>query len=166
MWELDHKEGWVLKNWCFPTVVLEKTLESPLDFKEIKLVNPKGNQPWIFTRRTDAEAEASKYAEAEALATRCEELTHGKRPWCWERLRAEGEAGDREWDGWMASPTRWTWVWVGFRSWWWTGRPVVLLSMEPQRVKHDWATELNWRYFKEIKISLTLVYYKEIRRTS
>ena len=58
MWELDHKEGWVPKNWCFWIVVLEKTLESPLDFKEIKLVNPKGNQSWIFTGRTDAKAEA------------------------------------------------------------------------------------------------------------
>ena len=78
------------------------------------------------------------------LATWCEEATHLKRPWCWERLRAGGEGDDREWDGWMVSPRRWTWVWVGFRSWWWTGRPVVLLSMESQRVKHDWATELNW----------------------
>ena len=60
MWELDHKEGWVPKNWCFQTVVLEKTLESPLDSKEIKPVNLKGNQPWIFTRRTDAGAEAPK----------------------------------------------------------------------------------------------------------
>ena len=60
MWELDHKESWVLKNWCFWTVVLEKTLASPLDCKEIKLVNPKGNQPWIFTGRTDAEAEAPR----------------------------------------------------------------------------------------------------------
>ena len=58
MWELDHKEGWALKNWCFQTVVLEKTLESPLDCKEIKPVNTKGNQLWIFIRRTDAEAEA------------------------------------------------------------------------------------------------------------
>ena len=59
MWELDHQEGWVVKNWCFWTVVLEKTLESPLDCKEIKQVNPKGNQPWIFIARTDAEAETS-----------------------------------------------------------------------------------------------------------
>ena len=58
IWELDHKEGWPLKNWCFQTVVLEKTLESPLDSKEIKPVNPKGNQSWIFIGRTDAETEA------------------------------------------------------------------------------------------------------------
>ena len=78
------------------------------------------------------------------LATWCEELTHWKRPWCWERLRSGGEGDDRGWDGWMASPTRWTWVWLHSRSWWWTGRPGVLWFMESQRVRHDWATELNW----------------------
>ena len=78
------------------------------------------------------------------LATWCEELTDWKRPWCWERLKVGGEGDDRGWDGWMASPTRWTWVWVSSRSWWWTGRPGVLQSMGFQRVRHDWATELNW----------------------
>ena len=78
------------------------------------------------------------------LATWCEELTHLKRPWCWERLRAGGEGVDRGWDGWMASPTLWTWVSVGSGSWWWTVRPGVLQSMGSQRVRHDWATELNW----------------------
>ena len=82
------------------------------------------------------------------LATWSEELTHLKRPWCWERLRAGGEADDRGWDGWMASPTQWTWVWVNSRSWWWTGRPGVLQSMGSQRVRHDWVTELNWRHMK------------------
>ena len=78
------------------------------------------------------------------LATSCEELTHWKRPWCWEGLGGGGERDDRGWDGWMASPTRWTWVWVDSRSWWWTGRPGVLEFMGLQRVGHDWATELNW----------------------
>ena len=77
------------------------------------------------------------------LATSCEELTHWERPWCWERLRA-GEEGNREWNGWMASPTRWTCVWVNSRSWWWTGRPGMLRFMGSQRVGHDWATELSW----------------------
>ena len=72
------------------------------------------------------------------------ELTHLKRPWCWERLKARGEEEDRGWDGWMASPTQWTWVWVNSRSWWWTGRPGMLQSMQSQRVGHNWATELNW----------------------
>ena len=78
------------------------------------------------------------------LATWCEELTHWKRPWCWERLKVGGEGDDRGWDGWMASPTRWTWVWASAGSWWWTGRPGVLQSMVLRRVGHDWATELNW----------------------
>ena len=77
------------------------------------------------------------------LATWCRELTHLKRPWRWERLRAEGEGDDRGWDGWMASPTQWTWVWVNSGRWWWTGRPGVLRFMGSQRVRHDWATELN-----------------------
>ena len=89
-WELDHKEGWALKNWCFRTVVLEKILESPLDRKEIKPVNPKGNQPWIFTGRTNTEAEAQYF-----LTTWFEEPTHWKRPWCWERLKVGGEETNR-----------------------------------------------------------------------
>ena len=82
------------------------------------------------------------------LATSCEELTHWKRPWCWEGLGAGGEGDDRGWDGWMTSPTRWTWVWVNSRSCWWTGRPGVLQFMGSQRVGHDWSdwTELNWMY--------------------
>jgi len=80
----------------------------------------------------------------QTLATSCEELTHWKRPWCWEGLGAGGEGDDRGWDGWMASPTRWTWVWVNSGSWWWTGRPGVLQFMGLQRIGHDWATELNW----------------------
>ena len=83
------------------------------------------------------------------LATLCEQLTHWKRPWCWEGLRAGGEGDDRGWDGWMASPTRWTWVWVNPGSWWWTGRPGVLWFMGSQRVRHDWATELNWTEWDE-----------------
>ena len=78
------------------------------------------------------------------LATSCEELTHWRRPWCWEGLGARGEGDDRGWDGWMALPTRWAWIWVNSGSWWWSGRPGVLWFMGSQRVGHDWATELNW----------------------
>ena len=88
-WELDHKEGWVWKNWCFQTVVLEKTLENHLDSKEIKPVNPKWNQPWILIGRTDAEAEALILWPADAKSQLIGRL------WCWERLRAGGEGGDR-----------------------------------------------------------------------
>ena len=78
------------------------------------------------------------------LATWCKELTRWKRPWCWERLGAGGEGDDRGRDGWMASPTQWTWVWVNSRSWWWAGRSGVLWFMGSQRVRRDWLTELNW----------------------
>ena len=138
MWELDHTEGWALKNRYFQIVVLEKTLESLLDCKEIKPVNPKGNQPWMFTGWTDAHAEWS-YS---TLATWCKELTHWKRLGCWERLKAGGEGDDSGWDGWMAPPTPWTWVWVSSGSWWWTGKPWVLSSWGC-RVRRDWSTEVN-----------------------
>ena len=136
IWELDHKEGWALKNWYFWTVVLEKTLEHPLDCKEIKPVNPKGNQPWIFTRKDWCWSWSSSI-----LATWCEELTHWKIPSCWERLRAGGEGDDRGWDGWMASPIQRTWVWASSRRRRWTGRPGVLQCMGSQSVGHDWRTE-------------------------
>ena len=86
------------------------------------------------------------------LATWCEELTHLKRPWCWKRLRAGGEGDYEGWDDWMASLTQWTWVWVNFGSWWWTGRPGVLHSMGSQRVGHNWVTELNWSFPREPQI--------------
>ena len=77
------------------------------------------------------------------LTTCCKELTHWKRPWCWESLKAGGEGDDRRWDSWMVSSIRWTGVWASSRSWWWTGKPGVLQSMGSQRVRHDWATKLN-----------------------
>ena len=99
MWELDHKEGWVPKNWCLRTVVLEKTLESPLHSKEIKPVNPKGNQPWFWK-------DWCWSWSSNTLATWCEELTQWERLWCWERLKVRGERGGRGWDGWMVSLTQ------------------------------------------------------------
>ena len=151
-WELDCEEGWAPKNWCFWTVVLEKTLESPLDCKEIQPVHSEGDQSWDLFGRNDG--------KAETLATSREELTHWKRLWFWEGLRAGGEGDDRGWNGWIASLTRWTRVWVNCGSWWWTGRPGVLQFMGSQRVGHDWATELNWTdreifIFPHFRIPLT-----------
>ena len=148
MWELDYKESWVPKNWCFWSVVLEKTLESPLGCKEIQPVHPKGNQSWIFTGRTDAEAEAAILWPPDA-----KRWLIWIRAWCWERLKAGEEGDNREWDGWMESLTQWTSVWVNSWSWWWTGRPGMLQSMGLQRVRHGWAAELNWRGDKEDWIS-------------
>ena len=138
MWEFDCEESWAPKNWCFWTVVLEKTLESPLDCKEIQPAHSKGDHSWVFIGRTDAKAETPII-----WPPHYEELTHWKRPWCWEGLGAGGEGDNRGWDGWMASPTPWTWIWVNSRSWWWTRRPGVLWFMGSQRAGHDWVTELN-----------------------
>ena len=125
LWKDNKCHLWSGK--CFWTVVLEKTLESPLDCKEIQQVNPKGNQSWIFTGRSDAGS-----WNFNTLATWCKELTHLKMPWCWEGLGAGGKGDDRGWDGWMALLTLWTWVWVSSRSQWWTGKPGVLQSMRSQ----------------------------------
>ena len=137
MLELYYKEGRVLKNWCFWITVLEKTLESPLDSREIQPVHPKGNQSWIFIGRTDAEAETpilwppvwrTDSFEKTLMLRRIES---GRRRWR-QRMR------------WLAaSPTQWMWVCVNSRSWWWTGKPRVLRLMGLQRVGHNWVTELN-----------------------
>ena len=135
-------ESWTVKNaecqridgfelWCW------KRLESPLDCKEIQPVHSKGDQPWDFFGRNDAKAETLILWPPHKKS-----WLIGK-DWCWEGLGAEGEGDDRGWDGWMTSPIQWTWVWVNSGSWWGTGRPGVLQSMGLQRVRHDWATELN-----------------------
>ena len=118
--------------------MLEKTLESPLDCKKIQPVHPKGNHSWLFIGRTDTEAETpilrlpdeKNWLIGKDLDTR-------------SNWRQE-EKGTTAWDGWMASPTRWTWVWVSSGSWWWTGKPGVLQSNGSQRIEHNWVTELNW----------------------
>ena len=140
-------ESWTIRkveHWRIDTfgvcILMEKTLESLLDCKEIQPVNPKGNLFWIFFGRTDAETPVLWSPDDH------KELTHWKRSWCWEGLKEGGEGDSRGWDDWMTSRTRWTWVWASSRSWWWTGKPGVLQSMGSQRVGHDWVTELNWRH--------------------
>ena len=146
----EHWRTDAFELWC-------KTLESPLDCKEIQPIHSKGDQSWVFFGRTDAEAETPILWPPFS-----NELTHWKRPWCGEGLGAGGEGDDRGWDGWMASPTRWTWVWVNSGSWGWTGRPGVLRLMGSQRVGHDWATELNWTKLKQQYEPNSLV-HKEFR---
>ena len=144
MWELVHKEDWALKKWCSQTAVLEKTLKSPSDCKQIKPVNPKANQSWIFTGKTDA--------KAEALILRPPDW---KKPWCWERSKAGGEGGNRGWDGSMASLIQWTWVWESSRRWWRTGKPGVLQSMGSQRVGHtEWQNNNNNKAQEEMDTCL------------
>ena len=112
------------------------------------LLRHKNEHIWVSFDEVDEPitycTESHKLERKIQYSNSCEELTHWKRLWCWERLKAGGERDDRGWDCWMASLTQWTWVWVNSRSWWWTGRPGVLWSMGLQRVGHDWATELNW----------------------
>ena len=141
MWDLEYKECWVLKNWCFWTVVLEKTLESPLDNKEIQTVHPKGNHPEYSLEGLMLKLKLQYLGHL---------MTHLKSPWCWEILRAGGEGDDRGWNGWMTSLTQWAWVSVNSGSWRWAGRPGVLQSMGLQRVGHDWATELNCLFLAEL----------------
>ena len=133
MWELDSKESWAPKNWCFWTVVLEKTLESLLDCKIksiLKEINPEYSFEGLMLK-----------LKLQYFGHLMQWMTQWKRPWCWETLRAREEGGDRGWDGWMASPTRWTWVWVASGSWWWTGKPGVLQFVGWQKVRHNLATE-------------------------
>ena len=130
MWELDHQESWAPKNWCFWDVMLEETLESPLDCKEIKPVHPKANQPWKFIGRTDAEALILWPADARRQLIR-------KDP-------DAGEEGDGwGWDSWMTLLTQWTWMWPNFRRQWRRGKPGILQSMGLQRVGNYLATEKN-----------------------
>ena len=135
MWELDYKESWELKNWCFRTVVLEKTLASPLDCKEIQPVHPKGNQSWIFIGRMDAEAETPLLWPPDV-----KNWLIGKDPKSGNNWRQEEEGNDRGWGGWMASPTQWTWVWASSGRWWRTRKPGMLQSMGSQKVRHDWIS--------------------------
>ena len=128
MWELDHKGGWALKNWCFQTLVLEKTLEGHFNCKEIQPVNPKGNQPWIFIGRTDAEAQLLWPPDVKRWLIGKD--SDARKDWRQEKKATTED----EIDGWMASPTRWTWVWASSRSWWWTERPGVLQSMGSQEL--------------------------------
>ena len=145
MWELDYKESWALKNWCFWTVVFKKTLESPLGCKEIQPVNPKGNQSWIFIGSTDAEAETPILWPPDT-----KNWLLGKNPNAGKDWRREEKGTTKDEMVWMASPMWWTWVWVNFGSWWWTGKPGELLSMGSQRVTHNWTTEWNWIYVSPV----------------
>ena len=151
MWELDCEESWALKNWCFWTVVLEKTLESPLDCKEIQLVHSKGDQSWVFFGRNDAKAETPILWPPNAKS-----WLIGK-DWCWEGLGAGGKGDDRGWNGWMASPTQWMWVWVGVGD----GQGGLACCNSWGRKESDTTEWLNWA---ELKSTSSQTFFYSISR--
>ena len=132
MWELDYKESGAPKNWCFWTVALEKTLESPLDFNQsiLKEISPGCSLVGLMLKL--------KLQYFGHLRQRVDSF---EKTLMLGNFEGRGEGDDRGWDGWMASPTQWPWVWMNSGSWWWTGRPGVLRFMGSQTVEQDWATE-------------------------
>ena len=140
MWELDYKESWASKNWCFWTVMLEKTLESPLDSKEIQPVHPKGDQSWIFTERLMLKLKLQYFDPLKRRTESSEKtLMLGKI----KGRRRRGRQSMRWLEYEMAWLTWWAWVLASSRSWWRTGKPGVLHPNGLQRVGNDWASELN-----------------------
>ena len=134
-------ESWTVKrvdhqriDWCLWTVVL-KIPESSLDSKEIQPVHLKGNQPWIFTERTDAEVEAPVFWSSDVNSWLIGKVPDAGKDW------GQEEKGTGGWDGWMASPTQWTWVWAKSGRYWRTGKPGVLQTKGSQKIRHAWATE-------------------------
>jgi len=147
---LDYKESWAQKNWCFWTVVLEKILESPLDCKEIQPVHPKGDQSWVFIGETDVDAETPILWPPDVKS-----CLIWKDPDTGKEWGQEEKGTTRGWDGWMASLTQWTWVWVDSGSWWWTGRPGMppVHGVAKSRTwLSDWTERLlhvkNWKFLK------------------
>ena len=138
MWELDLKESWAPNNWCFWTVVLEKTIEGLWTARRSNQSILKEISPEYSLERLMLKLKLQYFGHLMRWADSL------KQPLCWEGLKVGGEGDDRGWESWMASLTRWTWGWVNSGSWWWIGKPGMLESMGFQRVRHDWATELTW----------------------
>ena len=145
MWELDYKESWALKNWCFWTMVLEKTLESPLN-KKIQPVHPKGNQSWMFIERTDVEAKTPILWPPDVKSWLIWKDPDAGKYWRWEE---KGTTEDEMvgWHHWFNGHMSLSKLQETL-SRWWSGRPGMLQSMGSQRVGHNWETELNWIFFK------------------
>ena len=137
MWELDCEESWVPKNWCFWPVVLEKTLENPLDYKEIQPVHSKGNQSWVFFGRNDAKAETPVLWPPHVKSWLIGKDSDAGKDWGQEE-KGTTEDEMAGWHHWLDGH-----VWVNSGRWWWTGRPGVLRFMGSQRVGHDWVYRLK-----------------------
>ena len=138
MWELDYKESWAWRTdafelWCWRRLLRVLWTARRSNQSILKEISPACSLEGLMLK-----------LKLQYFGHLMWRATHLKRPWYWERLKVGGEGDDRGWDGWMASPTRWTWVWVNSGSWWWTGMPGVLQFIGSQRAGHDWDTELNW----------------------
>ena len=142
MWELDYKESWALKNWCFWTVLLEKTLENTLHCKEIQPVRPQGNQSWIFIGRADAEAVTPVLWPPAVKNWLTGKDSDAGKDW---RQEEKGMTED-EMVGWHHQLNGHE-LWESSRSWWWTGNPAILKSIGSQRVGHDMTEQLNWTFW-------------------
>ena len=142
MWDLDCEESWALKNWCFWTVVLEKTLRVPWTARRSNQSILKEISPGISLEGMMLKLKLQYFGH---LMQRVNSL---ERTLMLGRIGARRKSDDSGWDGWMASPTRWMSIWVNSGKWWWTGRPGVLRFMGSQSVGHDWVTELNWTELK------------------
>ena len=156
-WTIKKAEHWKIEAfelWCWRRLLRVPWTARRSNQSILKEISPRVHwKDWCWSWNSNT------------LATWCEELTHWKRPWCWERLRAGGEGNNKGWDGWMASPTQWTWVWVISGSWWWTGRSGVLPFMGSQGVEHDWETGLNW-YLYMVKSCLHCFRSRELDMSS
>ena len=129
------KESWAPRTWCWRRLLrVPWTARRPKQ-SIVKEISPEYSLEGLMLK-----------LKLQYFDTWYEELTHLKRPWCWGRLKAGGEGHDRGWEGWMASLTQWTQIWVNSGSWWWTRQPGVLQAMGSQRGRHDWETELNWTH--------------------
>ena len=135
-WTIKKAKSWridAFELWCWRRLLRVPWTTRRSDQSILKEISPEYSLEGLMLK-----------LKLQYLATWYEELTHWKRPWCWEREKVGAEEDDRGWDGWMTSSTRWTWVWTSSRRWWWTGKPGVLQSMGSPRVRHNWETELNW----------------------
>ena len=147
MWELDYKAVWhridAFELWCWRRLLRVPWTARRSNQSILKEISPDWKD-WCWSWNSNS------------LATWCEEVTHLKRPWCWERVKAGGEVDNRGWDGWMASPTKWTWVWVNSGSWWWTGRPGVVTKSQTQLSQLNWTEPVQTSMFEKFWLCLEL----------
>ena len=150
-WTINKAEHWrtdAFELWCWRRLLRVPWTARRSNQSILKEISPEYSlEDWHWSWNSST------------LAIWCEELTHWKRSWCWERLMAGGEEDDRGWDDWMASLTQWTWDWVNSRNWWWTGKPGMLKSMGLQIVGHNWSTELNDHVYQRKMVNSSTIIY-------